>query len=242
MMSIRYNLALIIPVYNEEGLIAQILTSWLTILDREVSSYVIVVLNDGSRDNTAGVLASFKDNPHIQCINKSNSGHGPTILKGYVQAIAVADWVFQCDSDNEISAEQFISFWQQRHNFDALLGIRQGIGGRSLERRIISVCSSMVIRVCFGSAVRDVNVPFRLIKSSVLASLIQHIPEDTFAPNMLISGLLAQRRVAIANIPLTHVKKKRRTCYIVKWSLWKAAFKSLRQTMSIWRRTYKHFG
>ena len=46
-----------------------------------------------------------KTNEEIEVIDKSNSGHGSTILQGYQQS--KGDWIFQTDSDNEIRPDQF---------------------------------------------------------------------------------------------------------------------------------------
>ena len=107
------DVAVVMPVYNEAECICDVLDDWTKELDRLAITYRLIVLNDGSKDNTAEVLLKYSDNPHIQIINKKNSGHGPTILQGYGIAVQDAHWVFQVDSDNEIKAEQFKKLWMK---------------------------------------------------------------------------------------------------------------------------------
>ena len=59
-------------------------------------------------------------------MNRPNCGHGPTILEGHRRAVELADWVFQCDSDDEMTAEHFAALWMQRRQYDLLLGYRAG--------------------------------------------------------------------------------------------------------------------
>lgn len=224
------NLIVVMPVYNEEACISQVVDKWLEILSRHITSFKIIVINDGSRDNTAETLKAYDDNPNVEVIHKSNSGHGPTILEGYKRAVGEADWVFQCDSDDEMPPDHFPLLWEKRHDYDALFGCRtarhQGLG-----RKLITLTSRAAIRLLFGSGVRDVNTPYRLMRSWYLKAVVESIPPDTFAPNILISGVLNRSGLRILNYPVLHENRRTGSVSIVKWKLIKAAARSLRQTI-----------
>jgi len=224
------DLALVMPVYNEEECIAEVIRSWRAMLARCGMDFRMIVLNDGSRDGTARVLAGFEGDERIEVVHKENTGHGPTILLGYRRAVELAEWVFQCDSDDEMKPDWFPALWERREAYDALFGVRQG-RTQSLGRRLISACSRLVVRVLFGKGVADVNVPYRLMRSSVLGEVIRQIPADTFAPNVIISGALARARMRICNHPVPCEGRKTGRVSIAKWKLWKAAFRSFWQTL-----------
>ncbi len=77
----EYSLAIIVPAYNEELLIAQTLANMPPEADR------IFVVNDGSQDSTGQIIEEFND-PRIHVIkNGYNNGVGASIVKGYKQAI-----------------------------------------------------------------------------------------------------------------------------------------------------------
>jgi glycosyltransferase involved in cell wall biosynthesis len=191
-------LTVVMPVYNEEACIAKVLQSWHEVLRELRIDFMIMALNDGSTDGTENVLRQFRTNDHFQIINKKNSGHGPTILTGYHEAVEQSEWVFQVDSDDEMSPEYFHELWNRRHGHDALV---------------------------------DVNTPYRLIRSSLLREIIRGIPADTFAPNLIITGMLARSRARIYNFPVRHEGRKTGTASIVKWKLWRAAGRSFFQTI-----------
>jgi glycosyltransferase involved in cell wall biosynthesis len=88
------DLAVVMPVYNEEACIAGVVRSWRDLLDTLQIEYRLIVLNDGSKDGSATALAAFGDNPRIEVVNKPNAGHGPTILFGYRRAVKIAEWCF----------------------------------------------------------------------------------------------------------------------------------------------------
>jgi glycosyltransferase involved in cell wall biosynthesis len=223
------DLALVMPVCNEEGCIAEVLNSWLGILGGLGIRFKMIVLNDGSKDGTKGVLAGFAHDDRIEVVNKSNSGHGPTILMGYHRAVETADWVFQCDSDNEMSAGHFPALWGKREGCDAVFGIRTG-RVQNAARRLISAVSRLTVRAFFGRGIADVNTPYRLMRAGLLNEIIAQIPDDTFAPNVIISGTLARARARILTHPVPHQGRRSGKASIVKWKLWKSAVRAFCQT------------
>lgn len=55
---------------------------------------------------------------------RENEGHGPTLIRGYKQALAEhADFIFQTDSDGQTNPNEFESFWEKRHDYDAVFGV-----------------------------------------------------------------------------------------------------------------------
>ena len=229
-MSKKLDLAVVMPVYNEDECIVGVVESWRDALEELHINFRIIVLNDGSKDNTAQALETFADDERIEVINKKNSGHGPTILTGYKMAVEIADWVFQCDSDDEMKPDHFAALWNRREEFDALFGMRDG-RVQNAGRKLISACSRWTVQLLFGGGVRDVNVPYRLIQSTLLKQIVVQIPARTFAPNVIISGALNRAGARIYNHPIPHQDRRTGTVSIVKWKLWRAAMRSFGQTL-----------
>jgi dolichol-phosphate mannosyltransferase len=224
------DLAVVIPVYNEEKHVAAVIYSYERVIESMGITYMIIVLDDGSRDRTPEILNGLRNGGHIQVSHLPNAVHGPAILRGYRMAVTQARWVFQCDSDNDIDARHFSEFWKHREKYDAVLGIRKG-RKQSLSRSVISAGSRCAVFLLFGNRVTDVNCPFRLIRSSILAPVIKPIPDDTFAPNVIISGMLSKSasRILEINVPVKpepSPRQKRSSTIIHRKSLL-----ALRQTL-----------
>ncbi|UCD49733.1 MAG: glycosyltransferase [Phycisphaerales bacterium] len=230
-----HELALVMPMYNEEGCAARVVQSWLTTLTDLKVDFLMIILDDGSTDSTAQVLDTFADNPRVRIIHQANAGHGPTILQGYRQAARLADWVFQCDGDDETPSAAFRPLWERRTEYDAVLGFRcerQQSWGRSL----LSRCSRLSVRLLFGAGVRDVNVPYRLVRASVLEPIVERIAAETFAPNVLISGALIRTGARICNTPVS-CQQRQSGCSIRPWKLFKGAWRSFTDTLRYARAT-----
>lgn len=225
------DLMVVMPVYNEEACIAGVVRAWRDQLSALDIEFALLVLNDGSKDGTAAALRAFDGDGRVQVVNKANSGHGPTILQGYRRAVNEAEWVFQCDSDDEMPPSSFAKLWARRDRYDALFGYRWQ-RQQDAARLLLSAGSRVAVRVLFGRGVRDVNTPYRLLRASKLKPIVAAIPDDTFAPNVLISGVFSNYRRRVANLPVPHQNRKTGTASLTSAKVWKVAFKSLRQTFS----------
>ncbi len=201
MTKLLKDVAVVIPVFNEEKLIGECINEWLNVLDSVNLNYEILIIDDGSSDATISIVERYGDNPNIQVIIKQNEGHGPTILAGYKRAVGIAEWVFQADSDNEISPNQFSALWSRRQGQDAVIAWRQG-RNQTTVRRLVTFFARVTTKVLFRCHLRDVNIPFRLIRSETLTILLEKIPSDTFAPNIALSGALSLMNYQIEECPV----------------------------------------
>ncbi|MBF0344175.1 MAG: glycosyltransferase family 2 protein [Nitrospirae bacterium] len=195
------DLAVIMPVYNEEGVVGEVLESWLTTLVALGIKFQIHVYNDGSKDNTGGVIDRLAQmERRIVAHHKANTGHGATILMGYRDNCS-CQWLFQTDSDGEISPAYFHKLWQERHSCDILIGRRDN-RKIHLMRNAITLASRGLTMGFFGSGIVDVNSPYRLMRSNAFVECFNSLPADTFAPNVAISATACLKKLRISEIPV----------------------------------------
>lgn len=232
-VSTELELAVVVPVYNERDSIRSVLEEWCETLKKLGIRFCVFAYDDGSKDDSADVLRSVASAypRNIKVISKQNSGHGPTILRGYREVSPLSEWVFQMDSDNEMSASSFYQLWMRRENYDFLLGSRQG-RKQPIARSLVSLVSRLVIRFFYGAGtVWDVNSPYRLMRSSAFKDLFRMIPESTFAPNLIVSGYVARKCLNYYEIQVPHKERQTGEVSIRKWRLFKAAVRSFYQTI-----------
>jgi len=228
-------LCVVMPVYNEEEAIGGVLKKWSDALVALGIDFTIRPYNDGSKDSSLRVMRDFvaaNPNARIEVKDKPNGGHGNTILTGYREAAADGfDWIFQIDSDDEIGPEKFNEIWSRRRGYDFLVGIRDG-RVQALPRKIISFVSRCCVKLFYGrKTIWDVNTPYRLMRVSVFASIYNQIPLTTFAPNVIVSGMVAQQGFHYYETRIPQHDRTTGEVSIKKWKLLKAAAKSFRQTI-----------
>ncbi len=234
-MKKKEKLAVVMPVYNEQDAIEAVIEKWCMELDNLSVDYRIHPYNDGSKDNSLEVLQRTANRyTEKVCVhNKTNSGHGPTILQGYREMLdAGYDWVFQIDSDDEMGPEKFGELWSHRDTYDFLVGYRDG-RKQPLPRKIISAVSRFTVRTFYGrKTIWDVNTPYRLMRTSVFKEIFHHIPADTFAPNVILSGIVARKNLRYFEMPVPQHDRQTGEVSIKKWKLLKAAIRSFYQTVT----------
>lgn len=224
-------LSVVIPVYNEAGAIGGVVNKWVKELRRLGINFRIHVYNDGSQDNTLKILHKIaKETRELVVHDKPNSGHGPTIIQGYREN-SDAEWIFQIDADDEIGTGRFEDLWKNTNNYDFLSGNRSH-RRQPLSRKIVSGLSRLVVKALYGNKVHDVNSPYRLMRSEVFKKVFWSLPDDTFAPNVIISGVVALQGLNCYEIPVEQRERTTGEVSIKKWKLFKAALKSLFQTIS----------
>ena len=108
-------ISIIVPVFNEEKTILQVLKKLSEIKNIENSSEIIVI-NDGSNDETAKILDNNKNLFDRLITNQINSGKGFAVKKGL--EIANAKYIIFQDADLEYDPREFIKFFNIINKFD----------------------------------------------------------------------------------------------------------------------------
>ncbi|MFZ4712602.1 MAG: glycosyltransferase family 2 protein [Bacteriovoracaceae bacterium] len=222
-------LAVVMPVYNEEEIIQTVVKDWDKTLSALKIDYVIAVYNDGSKDKTLSKLQEMKL-ARLKVVDKKNSGHGPTIVQAY-RDYNSALWMFQLDSDNELRTEEFPKLWAERNNYDLLLGNRYNRDS-PLARRIMTFISYLTLRLFYGKGVLDTNVPYRLIRTEKIRPYLHNL-DGLFAPNIVISGIAGLKKWRIFQMPVKFYSRTTGEVSIQKWKLLKVAYKSFAQTIKV---------
>lgn len=204
-------LYIVIPAYNEEENIRQVIDGWYPVVKKYQGGgdSRLVIIDDGSKDKTYTILQEYaKTRPLLCPLTKPNSGHGGTVLYGYRYALEhSADYIFQTDSDGQTKPEEFDPFWKLRDRFDMVIGHRdQRKDGFS--RVVVTKTLKLVIKLCFGVKVTDANTPFRLMEAGTLEKSIDMIPKDHNLSNVLISVIYAKKGYKVKYIPITFLPRQ----------------------------------
>lgn len=200
------SLYIVIPAYNEEENIKAVIDDWYPIVERYNGNgrSRLVIIDDGSKDSTYTIMQEYaRTHPLFEPITKQNGGHGATVLYGYFYALEQgADYVFQTDSDGQTLPEEFHEFWKLREQYDMVIGHRNKREDGS-SRVFVTKVLKLVVRICFGVSITDVNTPFRLMNAEVLKEEIVYEPENFNLSNVLLTVLYAKHGRTMKFIPIT---------------------------------------
>ena len=199
----NHTLTVIMPAYNEEENIALAVEEVkVEVLDKVAGSDLIVI-NDGSRDKTLSILEELMAHePRLKVINKSNSGHGPSVVAGLNQA--EGDYVFLIDSDMQIPLSCFPQLWARAVGNDAVFGIREHRAD-PLARVVLSRLICFVVNTVFGVKTVDVNIPCKVVKRKIWNEIYSRLQDPgILAPSLLIPIYAKRHNYKTIDIKVPH--------------------------------------
>ena len=120
-------LYIVMPAYNEEANIREVVAEWYPILENGSEDSRMVISDGGSKDKTLEVLYELqKQYEKLVVIPKPGTDHGTKVILLYRYAIEHgADWIFQTDSDGQTVPAEFAAFWKLREKYDVIMGDRK---------------------------------------------------------------------------------------------------------------------
>ena len=198
-------LYIVMPAYNEEDNIKDVVDQWYPVVEKIGPECRLVVVNDGSKDNTYGMLCELaKTRPQLDPVTKPNGGHGATVIYAYKYAIEHgADYIFQTDSDGQTLPEEFWPLWEEREQCGLLIGQRAGRKD-GFSRVVVTRVLRLVIWLTFGAWVKDANTPFRLMKASQLRDdVLRYVPDDFNLSNVIITVVYTKHKLGVKYYPIT---------------------------------------
>jgi glycosyltransferase involved in cell wall biosynthesis len=168
----KESLSVFFPAYNDAPSLPGLIAKTFEVLKDYGGDYEVIVVNDGSRDNTAEVLEQLRlqYGPRLRVItHPENRGYGGALRSGF--AAATKDLIFYTDGDGQYDVGELPRL---------LAAMGPGVGlvnGYKLERhdpwhRVwIGKLYNAFARFVFRVRIRDIDCDFRLIRRSLLERL-----------------------------------------------------------------------
>jgi len=181
-------LYVVMPAYNEEGNIKNVVNDWYPILEGKDSASRLVIADTGSSDKTHEYLQELqKDHPQLEIFTDCEKQHGPKVIALYDYAIKQgADFVFQTDSDGQTNPAEFDAFWQMRNDYTGIFGSRS-VRGDGKDRAFVEKVVCILCRLFFGVKIPDANAPFRLMRTDSVKKYLYKLPTNYNIPNIMIT-------------------------------------------------------
>ena len=189
MNNVNDKLYIVIPAYNEEANIKNVVENWYKVLDVANDSSRLVVADSGSSDHTHELLLNLKDtHDKLVIISDTLKEHGPKLIALYKYAInKEASYIFQTDADGQTNPNEFYGFWELKSEYDIVIGNRK-VRGDGFLRKFVEIVVCGLLRIYFGIIVPDANAPFRLMKREVLVKYINRFDDSYNLPNIMLTA------------------------------------------------------
>jgi glycosyltransferase involved in cell wall biosynthesis len=156
------------PCFNDQATIGTVVRAAAKTIEEVGADGEIIVVNDGSTDNSQELLEELADQySHLRIVvHEHNRGYGGALLSGF--AAARKQWVFYTDGDAQFDPTELALFVEQASDdVDVVQGYKLRRAD-NLARRVIGRVYHRTVALCFGLRIRDTDCDFRLIRRSLL--------------------------------------------------------------------------
>ena len=164
------SLSAFFPCYNEEKNLEPLVREALQVLNNLVTQYEILIINDGSSDDTGLIADSLSEryNNVLVIHHQKNGGYGAALISGFNNSSY--EWIFFTDGDHQFFMKEIELLLADIDSHDALIGFRKK--RRDSWHRILYARSwNVLIKLLFNLNVRDINCAFKLIKKKSLEGI-----------------------------------------------------------------------
>lgn len=176
--------SLIIPVYNEEGLIEELASRSVKAIESFADNYEILFINDGSTDSTLQKLKEIRHHSsHIKIVDLSrNFGHQAAFTAG--MELALGNYVALMDGDLQDPPELLAEMYRmiKEEGFDMVSGKRLGRKGKRL--RIATNLFHAIFRKVAGMENMENAGNFSLLNRAALNGLLQMKETIRYLPGL----------------------------------------------------------
>jgi len=191
----------VMPAFNEEGNLEQSVGRMAAALADQARAFEVIVVDDGSQDGTAALLARLKAiHPSLRVVRHPvNRGYGVALRSGF--AAARYPWIFLMDADNQFDPTDVAVLLAAATDADIVAGYRKRRRD-PLPRRLNAWAFFTLVTILFGRLARDVNCAFKLIRRDLLVRMELH--SEGALINTEVFVLARQLQARVVEVPVQH--------------------------------------
>ena len=209
--------SIIIPAYNESARLSSTLDRVLNYVSAKQWDTEIIVVNDGSRDNTADLVRQYAtSNPHLRLLeNPGNRGKGYSVRNGMLNASG--EFLLFSDADLSAPIEEAPKLFAAINaGADVAIGSRWlrpelQTQRQSLLRQCYGRAFNIALRVVLGLNIKDTQCGFKAFTRAAGQRIFpqQQIERWGFDPELLYLARKSKMKIAEIPVAWAHVEGTR---------------------------------
>jgi dolichol-phosphate mannosyltransferase len=199
-------LSFVIPAYNEENSIEFTLGTLDEIVKNETLPYEIIVVNDGSHDQTLPRAITYASrNGHVKVISYTpNEGKGHAIKTGFMQT--TGEVVVFADSDMDVDLRTVSRYVDALKHADIVIASKwhpKSVVDMPITRRILSHCFSILVRLMTGVKLRDTQAGLKAVRKSAFINVFPRLAVKRYAFDVELLTVARLYGLRIVEMPVT---------------------------------------
>ena len=212
-------ISIIIPIYNENDILEKNILNILNYFQNK-SDFEIIVIDDGSTDNSIKTLNSLKLNNLIILRNNQNMGKGHSIIKGVLES--KGDLILQTDADLSAPIMEFEKlFIKYKNGFDFVIGSRSKANSKvntkqNFFRIILGKLFNILTYLILNLNYNDTQCGFKIYNSTKLKNVIKSCKVKKFCIDVEILYLAKLKKYKVMEEGIIWNDKKNSKVNLIK--------------------------
>jgi glycosyltransferase involved in cell wall biosynthesis len=199
------DVSLVIPVYNQSEQVLQTLEHIRQIMDSTMLKYEIIVVNDGSKDNTLEILNTCGEtDSRLKILSyPKNMGKGYAVRTGIMSSHANA-CVF-IDGDLEVSTDRLIEYIKSLESDDLIIASKAHPLSKinaPISRRIQSKAFSLLVGLMLDLDTKDTQSGLKVGTGDILRTLFQSMTVNRYAFDVELLAMARAMNLKIKEMPV----------------------------------------
>jgi dolichyl-phosphate beta-glucosyltransferase len=211
------DLSILIPAYNEETLIVSTLDGLKTYLSKRPEQYEIIVVDDGSQDETASCIQEWQKINPVDLrlfINDNNMGKGFSIQRGVMESRG--RYVIFIDADLPYELDAIDLFLETLQNgCDLAIGSRvlpgSEVKGVPVLRYIAGQVFSWMVQAVLFRGLPDTQCGFKSFKSSAAKEIFRRLTIGGFGFDVEMLFVARKLKLSIQPVPVHMIEHRQRS-------------------------------
>lgn len=195
--------SIVVPLYNEEPVVEELCTRITKVMEQTGLSYEIVLIDDGSSDNTLDLVKQIAvADRHVVVVElRRNFGQTPALAAGFDHTYGKI--IISMDGDLQHLPEEIPAFLKKiEEGYDLVSGWREKRVDNLFVRKIPSRVANWLASKISGVDIHDFGTTFKAYRRQVIDDLNLYGEMHRFIP-----ALLSGSGVRIAEIPIKNIER-----------------------------------
>lgn len=198
-----HSLSVFFPAYNDAPSLPALIGKTFQVLGELVDDFEVIVVNDGSADETGAVLAQLQQQygPLLRVItHPENRGYGGALRTGF--GAATKDFIFYTDGDGQYDVGDLGPLLEVVGPGVGLVNGYKIARQDPWHRKVIGAVYNQFARFLFGVRLRDIDCDFRIFRRSLLENKPLRSSSGTICVELV--KLLERSEMEVVELPVRH--------------------------------------
>lgn len=189
-------LTIVIPAFNESASLPKVIPDLLTTCETE--DWQIIIINDGSTDDTKNILLQWEESPRIKIIHhKVNRGYGGAIKSGIENTLTKFCITYDADGQHHIESVKYLLQYMEKSNADLIVGGRTQKYSSGKLRETGKWIIRKLAKILLPLNINDLNSGMKIYQTDLAKKYLPLCPNSMAYSDIITLIFISQKHLVL---------------------------------------------